>query len=248
MIASLSARSWSTRSKSAAFDIASLRGRRAVEVAVDRHRAAEGDVWPVHGATPLRSLACARDVGAERMPRPRPHRARRRSSRGRRTRSRRRCPPPPRGRPPANAHAAAPSRGPHPPMLSGIDPASTAMSATAASRSGDASTPTAMHATTKVATCPRITIERRGEHPDDGSARPERRPEGAQLAADRRTGTRADSRCDDQSDAGDGDRQEHDAHSGSVMPTSRSTPAPPPRGRAARACPAVRSATTARDA
>ena len=83
----------------------------------------------------------------------------------------------------ANAQAAAPSRGPHPPMFSGIDPASIAMSATAASRSGEASTPTAMQATTKVATCPRITIERRGEHPDDGADRPERRSKGGQLAA-----------------------------------------------------------------
>ncbi len=41
----------------------------------------------------------------------------------------------------ANAHAAAPSRGPQPPMLSGIEPASTAMSATAMSRSAEASTP-----------------------------------------------------------------------------------------------------------
>ena len=91
------------------------------------------------------------------------------------------------------------------------------MSATAVSRSGEASTPTAMQATTKVATCPRITTSGRGEHLGDGAA-PSRTPI-ASVASSRRiasTRTRADCRRDDQSDAGDGDREEHDAHSGSV--------------------------------
>ena len=134
----------------------------------------------------------------------------------------------------ANAQAAAPSRGPHPPMFSGIDPASITMSATAASRSGDAWMPTATHATTKVATCPRITIEDAARTLTTVPPVPNADRRVRQLAGDRQTGTRTHCRCDDDSGAGDGDRREARCSQRERNPTCRPTPAPPPRGRAAR--------------
>ena len=67
------------------------------------------------------------------------------------------------------AHAATPSRGPQPPRFSGIDPASSTMSAPAVSRSGEAATPTAMQATTKVATWQATTTIGGDDHDEHGA-------------------------------------------------------------------------------
>ena len=90
------------------------------------------------------------------------------------------------------------------------------MSAPAVSRSGDASTPTARQATTKVATWHATTTIDATTTMSDGADGSERLPQRGQLAPDRGTGAPVRRRRDDDCDAGDDDHEKRGAHSGSV--------------------------------
>ena len=128
---------------------AGRRPQRATAVPAARHRRR-------HGQRATGRAARARTGPAPRRPAPR----RRAAPRRRRTA---RTPPRWSGpgwrsaRPPPNAHAVTPSRGPQPPMFSGSVMASRASSISGASRSSDADEPAARAATTNVARCPAST-------------------------------------------------------------------------------------------
>ena len=116
----------------------------------------------------------------------------------------------------ANAHAAAPSRGPHPadaernrPGEDGDQSDRDEALRGCLDADGDAGHDEGRHERPD-------REDGRGDHGDHGANGPERRAKGRQLSADPGSQARTQCRRDGQSDAGDGDREEHDAHSGSV--------------------------------